>query len=106
MSLLANINQPNTADYYFALTNASQIQASNWSLYPAKQNVNVSGYAISLDNQLLTADASNIYLNGSALAVPRVWAAIMENYRQADGSVVVPEALRRYMRGLEVITPS
>ena len=45
-------------------------------------------------------------LNGSALAVPRVWAAIMENYRQADGSVVVPEALRRYMRGLEVITPS
>lgn len=45
-------------------------------------------------------------LNGSALAVPRVWAAIMENYRQADGSVLVPEALRRYMRGLEVITPS
>lgn len=44
-------------------------------------------------------------LNGSALAVPRVWAAIIENYRQADGSVVVPEALRRYMRGIEVITP-
>jgi seryl-tRNA synthetase len=44
-------------------------------------------------------------LNGSALAVPRVWAAIMENYRQADGSVMVPEALRPYMRGLEVITP-
>lgn len=45
-------------------------------------------------------------LNGSALAVPRVWAAIMENYRQADGSVVVPEALRPYMRGIEVIRPS
>jgi seryl-tRNA synthetase len=44
-------------------------------------------------------------LNGSALAVPRVWAAIMENYRQADGSVVVPEKLRPYMRGIEVITP-
>ncbi len=44
-------------------------------------------------------------LNGSALAVPRVWAAILENYRQADGSVVVPEVLRPYMRGLEVITP-
>ncbi|MCB0984477.1 MAG: serine--tRNA ligase, partial [Ilumatobacter sp.] len=44
-------------------------------------------------------------LNGSALAVPRVWAAIMENYRQPDGSVVVPEALRPYMRGLEVIVP-
>ena len=43
-------------------------------------------------------------LNGSALAVPRVWAAIVENYRQPDGSVVVPQALRPYMRGLEVIT--
>ena len=42
-------------------------------------------------------------LNGSALAVPRVWAAIIENYRQADGSVIVPEALRPYMRGVTVI---
>ncbi len=42
-------------------------------------------------------------LNGSALAVPRVWAAIIENYRQADGSVLVPEVLRPYMRTLEVI---
>ncbi len=38
-------------------------------------------------------------LNGSALAVPRVWAAILEVYRQADGSVTIPEALRPYMRG-------
>ena len=38
-------------------------------------------------------------LNGSALAVPRVLAAILENFRQADGSVTVPEALRPYMRG-------
>jgi len=44
-------------------------------------------------------------LNGSALAVPRVWAAIVENHRQADGSVVVPPALRPYMRGLERIVP-
>ena len=44
-------------------------------------------------------------LNGSALAVPRVWAAIVENYRQADGTVRVPDALRPYMRGLEVIGP-
>lgn len=42
-------------------------------------------------------------LNGSALAVPRVWAAIVENYRNPDGSVTVPEALRPYMRGLQVI---
>ena len=42
-------------------------------------------------------------LNGSALAVPRVWAAIIENYRNADGSVTVPEVLRQYMRGIERI---
>lgn len=40
-------------------------------------------------------------LNASALAVPRVWAAILENHRQADGTVTVPEPLRRYMRGIE-----
>ena len=44
-------------------------------------------------------------LNGSALAVPRVWAAILENYRQPDGCVVIPDALRRYMRGATVIEP-
>ena len=38
-------------------------------------------------------------LNGSALAVPRVWAAIVENFRQPDGSVLIPEALHPYMRG-------
>ena len=42
-------------------------------------------------------------LNGSALAVPRVWAAIIENYRNPDGSVTVPETLRPYMRGIERI---
>jgi seryl-tRNA synthetase len=42
-------------------------------------------------------------LNGSALAVPRVWAAIIENYRNEDGSVTVPGALRPYMRGIDVI---
>ena len=42
-------------------------------------------------------------LNGSALAVPRVWAAIIENYRQPDGSVVIPTVLRPYMRGAELI---
>ena len=41
-------------------------------------------------------------LNGSGLAVGRTWLAIVENYQQADGSVVVPEALRPYM-GVEVI---
>jgi seryl-tRNA synthetase len=43
-------------------------------------------------------------LNGSGLAVGRTWVAILENYQQADGSVVIPEALRPYV-GAEKITP-
>ena len=42
-------------------------------------------------------------LNGSGLAVGRTVAAILENYQQADGSVVIPEVLRPYMGGREVI---
>ena len=42
-------------------------------------------------------------LNGSGLAVGRTVAAILENYQQADGSVVIPEALRPYMGGMEAI---
>ena len=42
-------------------------------------------------------------LNGSGLALPRVMIAVIENYQQADGSVVVPEVLRPYMGGVEVI---
>ena len=42
-------------------------------------------------------------LNGSGLAVGRTLIAVLENYQQADGSVVVPEALRPYMGGLERI---
>ncbi len=44
-------------------------------------------------------------LNGSGLAVGRTVAAILENCQQADGSVVIPEALRSYMGGKERITP-
>jgi len=42
-------------------------------------------------------------LNGSGLAVGRCMIAVLENYQQADGSVIIPEALRSYMGGLEVI---
>jgi seryl-tRNA synthetase len=45
-------------------------------------------------------------LNGSGLAVGRTLVAVIENYQNADGSVTVPEALRPYMGGLEVIRPS
>ena len=44
-------------------------------------------------------------LNGSALAVPRVWSAIVENFRNADGSVSIPEVLHPYMRGATTIRP-
>ncbi|MFM7537114.1 MAG: serine--tRNA ligase [Acidimicrobiales bacterium] len=44
-------------------------------------------------------------LNGSALAVPRVLAAVLETYRNPDGSVTVPEALRPYTRGITEIRP-
>jgi len=45
-------------------------------------------------------------LNGSGLAVGRTWIAVLENYQQKDGSVVVPEVLRPYMRGVELIEPN
>ncbi|MBB4285661.1 serine--tRNA ligase [Roseospira goensis] len=44
-------------------------------------------------------------LNGSGLAVGRTLVAVLENYQQADGSVTVPDALKPYMGGLEVLRP-
>jgi seryl-tRNA synthetase len=44
-------------------------------------------------------------LNGSGLGLPRTLIGVLENYQQADGSVVVPEVLRPWMGGLEVIKP-
>lgn len=44
-------------------------------------------------------------VNGSGLAIGRTMVAVLENYQQADGSVVVPEVLRPYMGGLELIEP-
>ncbi len=43
-------------------------------------------------------------LNGSGLAVGRTWVAILENYQQADGNIMIPPALRPYMDGVEKIT--
>jgi seryl-tRNA synthetase len=42
-------------------------------------------------------------LNGSGLAVGRTWIAVLENYQQPDGSILIPEALRPYMGGMEKI---
>ncbi|CCH48937.1 serine--tRNA ligase [Pseudodesulfovibrio piezophilus] len=44
-------------------------------------------------------------LNGSGLAVGRCLVAVLENYQQADGSIVIPDALKPYMGGIEVVTP-
>jgi len=45
-------------------------------------------------------------LNGSGLAIGRTWLALIENYQQADGSVLIPEALRPYLDGSESIQPT
>ena len=44
-------------------------------------------------------------LNGSGLGLPRTLIAVIENYQQADGSVVIPKVLRPYMNGIEAIRP-
>jgi seryl-tRNA synthetase len=44
-------------------------------------------------------------LNGSGLGLPRTLIAVIENYQQADGSIVIPKALRPYMNGVDVIRP-
>jgi seryl-tRNA synthetase len=43
-------------------------------------------------------------LNGSAVAVPRVWAALVETYRRPDGQITVPDVLRPYLGGRELLT--
>ena len=45
-------------------------------------------------------------INGSGLAVGRTWIAVLENYQQADGTVLIPAALQPYMGGLERIAPA
>jgi len=42
-------------------------------------------------------------LNGSGLAIGRTWLAVLENYQQKDGSVVIPEALRPYMNAERIV---
>jgi seryl-tRNA synthetase len=44
-------------------------------------------------------------LNGSGLAIGRTLLAVLENYQQEDGSVIIPEVLRPYMGGTDVLVP-
>jgi seryl-tRNA synthetase len=60
-------------------------------------------------NTRFRREKSNLFahtLNGSGLAVGRTLVAILENYQQADGSVIIPSALRPYLGGLEALTPA
>ena len=56
-----------------------------------------------IKNQRYSTAEGDLARGASALAVPRVWAAIMENFRQQDGSVAIPSVLHPYMRGTTVI---
>lgn len=42
-------------------------------------------------------------LNGSGLAIDRLWAAVVENYQQKDGSILIPKQLRKYFNNEEYI---
>jgi seryl-tRNA synthetase len=80
-----------------------EVSSISWfSDYQARR-ANIRFRRHDADGKLLKGTEFVHTLNGSALAVPRVWAAIIETYRDADGSVTVPEALRPYMRGIERI---
>lgn len=51
-------------------------------------------------------DGKNKYLhtlNGSGLAIDRLWAAVVENYQQSDGSIIVPDVLQPYLNGIKII---
>ena len=80
-----------------------EVSSISWfSDYQARR-ANIRFRRHDADGKLLKGTEFVHTLNGSALAVPRVWAAIIETYRNADGSVTVPEVLRAYMRGIERI---
>jgi len=80
-----------------------EVSSVSWfSDYQARR-ANVRYRPVDDDGKPVKGTAFVHTLNGSALAVPRVWAAIVENCRQDDGSIAVPEVLRAYMRGIDVI---
>ncbi len=80
-----------------------EVSSISWfSDYQARR-ANIRFRRHDADGKLLKGTELVHTLNGSALAVPRVWAAIIETYRNVDGSVTVPDVLRPYMRGIERI---
>ena len=101
-----------TAEAELMMFNASRIQHMKRVILPFLKRGGVvlcdrfidsttayQGYARGLDMQFIHT------LNGSGLATSRLIPALVEQFQQADGSVVVPEALRGYLGGLERIEP-
>ena len=64
-----------------------------------------SGYALVWYDEVATILLAWVTYYGSALAVPRVLAAILEQYRREDGGIDIPLALWPYMRGITTIEP-
>ncbi len=82
-----------------------EVSSISWfSEYQARR-ANIRYRPVDADGKPIKGTQFVHTLNGSALAVPRVWAAIIENCRNGDGSVTVPEVLHPYMRGIERIEP-
>jgi hypothetical protein len=57
------------------------------------------------ENLALADRGGSLFLRPGGLALPRVMIAVIENYQQEDGSVVIPEVLRPYMRGIDRLGP-
>ena len=79
---------------------------STISLYPELMLIWV--VPVSLPIRVKAEDGSKYYahtLNNTVVAPPRMLIALLENHLQEDGSVIIPEVLRPYMGGKEVITP-
>jgi seryl-tRNA synthetase len=80
------------------------VRANGWRSAPARSSATFRPAAPTSATARRRRQAGICHtLNGSGLALPRVIIAILENYQQPDGSVVVPEVLRPYMGGMSVI---
>jgi len=82
-----------------------EVSSVSWFSDYQGRRANVRVRRRSADGALAKGTEIAHTLNGSALAVPRVWAAIVENHRQPDGSVRLPTALHPYLRGATTIQP-
>ena len=78
---------------------------SNFEAFQARRaNIRYKPSSVTPGKDIAKGKSEYVHtLNGSGLAVGRTWLAVLENYQQADGSVLIPEVLKPYMGGLERI---